>query len=307
MIPEKSYPPFPTEDHDAMAIALDIKSGDRVLDVGGGHQPFARADVIVDIDFDSSLDRDGLPGSINLALHKFVKADICALPFKDNAFDVSICIHVLEHLNDPAKACNELMRVAGRGYIETPSRSTEYFAGHPTHKWLIDDRDNVLFFEPIPYAVSPYLNVVWPLVWNSPDLFNMAGVVHRDISCVQFAWKNNFQYRVKQSLVKICSSNSSEALAARHYAFARNLLYWAVPPGHGLYHAKHAAELSPDNRIYCELYSFYLALSGKWRMAVKHGFPLKLFFYAVWGIFMIKFSQKMKNWYKLINGVFPIK
>ncbi|MBT4874172.1 MAG: hypothetical protein HON48_03035, partial [Desulfobacula sp.] len=142
---------------------------------------------------------------------------------------------------------------------------------------------------------------------NSPDLFNMAGVVHRDISCVQFAWKNNFQYRVKQSLVKICSSNSSEALAARHYAFARNLLYWAVPPGHGLYHAKHAAELSPDNRIYCELYSFYLALSGKWRMAVKHGFPLKLFFYAVWGIFMIKFSQKMKNWYKLINGVFPIK
>jgi len=307
MIAEKSDLPFPTENHGAMAIALGIKSGDRVLDVGGGHQPFVRADVVVDIDFDSSLDRDGLPGTINPALHQYVKADICALPFKDNAFDVSICIHVIEHLDDPAKACDELMRVAGRGYIETPSKSTEYFAGHPTHKWLIDKRDNVLFFEPIPYAVSPYLNVAWPSVWNSPDLFNLAGVVHRDISCVQFAWKNHFKYLVKKPLTNNFSSFNSEDEAARHYAFARNLLYWAVPPEHGLYHAKHAAELSPNNKRYKELYSFYLALSGKWRMALKLGISLKLCLFAVRGMFMVKFSQKMKKWYKLINGVFPIK
>ena len=40
-----------------------------------------------------------------------VKADICALPFKDNSFDFIICNHVLEHIPDDTKAMKELYRV----------------------------------------------------------------------------------------------------------------------------------------------------------------------------------------------------
>ena len=44
-----------------------------------------------------------------------VKADICALPFKDNDYDVIFCNHVLEHIPDDAKAMSEIYRVLKPG------------------------------------------------------------------------------------------------------------------------------------------------------------------------------------------------
>ena len=44
-----------------------------------------------------------------------VKADICALPFQDNSFDLILCNHVLEHIPDDATAMKELFRVLKKG------------------------------------------------------------------------------------------------------------------------------------------------------------------------------------------------
>lgn len=44
-----------------------------------------------------------------------VKADICALPFKENSFDLVLCNHVLEHISDDTKAMQELFRVVKNG------------------------------------------------------------------------------------------------------------------------------------------------------------------------------------------------
>ena len=44
-----------------------------------------------------------------------VKADICNLPFKDNEFDMILCNHVLEHVDDDLKAMSELYRVLKKG------------------------------------------------------------------------------------------------------------------------------------------------------------------------------------------------
>lgn len=52
-----------------------------------------------------------------------VKADICDLPFEDNAFDVVFCNHVLEHIPDDTKAMQELYRVLkpnGMGIFQIP-------------------------------------------------------------------------------------------------------------------------------------------------------------------------------------------
>ena len=52
-----------------------------------------------------------------------VKADICALPFKDHSFDVILCNHVLEHIPDDRKALNELYRIlkpSGWGIFQIP-------------------------------------------------------------------------------------------------------------------------------------------------------------------------------------------
>ncbi|MDO4729192.1 MAG: methyltransferase domain-containing protein [Bacteroidota bacterium] len=46
-----------------------------------------------------------------------VKADICALPFEDNCFDMILCNHVLEHIPDDTKAMEELFRVLKPGGI----------------------------------------------------------------------------------------------------------------------------------------------------------------------------------------------
>lgn len=52
-----------------------------------------------------------------------VKADIVNLPFNDNSFDVVFCNHVLEHIQDDAKAMKELFRVmkkGGMGVFQVP-------------------------------------------------------------------------------------------------------------------------------------------------------------------------------------------
>jgi len=40
-----------------------------------------------------------------------VKMDIHQIPFRENTFDVVLCNHVLEHVNDDIKAMNEIQRV----------------------------------------------------------------------------------------------------------------------------------------------------------------------------------------------------
>ena len=61
-----------------------------------------------------------------------IKADLCALPFKDNSYDVVFCNHVLEHVENDAKALKELHRVlkpGGLGIFQVPQdlqRATTY-------------------------------------------------------------------------------------------------------------------------------------------------------------------------------------
>lgn len=44
-----------------------------------------------------------------------VKADICDLPFQNNIYDVVICNHVLEHIQDDTKAMREIFRILKHG------------------------------------------------------------------------------------------------------------------------------------------------------------------------------------------------
>lgn len=52
-----------------------------------------------------------------------IKADICNLPFKKFEFDLIICNHVLEHINDDLKAIREIYRVLkknGAAILQVP-------------------------------------------------------------------------------------------------------------------------------------------------------------------------------------------
>ena len=63
------------------------------------------------IDFSNEAIKIGRKIYPELALRK---GDVYDLDYKDNAFDLSICTEVLEHLADPVKAVAEIKRVTGK-------------------------------------------------------------------------------------------------------------------------------------------------------------------------------------------------
>jgi len=48
---------------------------------------------------------------------KLVRGDACELPFGNQSFDLVVCLEVLEHLPEPARALRELRRVARAGCL----------------------------------------------------------------------------------------------------------------------------------------------------------------------------------------------
>lgn len=121
---------------------LKIKKGERVIEVGGGHNPHPRSNVVVDKFVDSNYHRKTDIKILNN--QKFIRADGENLPFEDNEFDYVICNQVLEHVENPDAFLKEQMRVAQKGYIEVPSLIGEYLFPKESHKWLILELDKKL-------------------------------------------------------------------------------------------------------------------------------------------------------------------
>ena len=113
-----------------------------VLDVGSGHNPHPRANVITDKFTESNYHRRA---DIKVLGHqRFVEADGESLPFKDKEFDYVICCHVVEHVDDPAVFLNELSRVGKAGYLEAPSLIGEFLVPKESHQWVLLDIDSKL-------------------------------------------------------------------------------------------------------------------------------------------------------------------
>jgi len=124
-------------------LDLHIKNGDRVLEVGAGHRPHPRANVVVDKFIDNNFHRSG-----NLKVlenQTFLEADGENLPFNDKEFDYVICSHVLEHVENPEKFLAEQFRVAKRGYMETPSLLGEALYARESHKWLVQEFNDITY------------------------------------------------------------------------------------------------------------------------------------------------------------------
>ena len=297
MIDEERRGAYPTEDHESLAGALNIREGERVLEIGGGGNPFSRADVLVDVDFASGRHRDGVAVCRGGPGQKYLQANVEALPFKNKSFDVVICMHVLEHVDDPGLACEELMRVARRGFLETPRKWTEYYAGHPTHKWLVDEEAGRLVFEPILYDSSPFLNFALASLWKSPELVLRARTLYPHIPCVQKTWEGRFSYEIRGEL-PIRSGANDRSAGLRHYHFARNLLRWAAPPQRGLFHAACALEPAPGDRACRHLHLLYCVLCEKLPLPRRGFHSFRHLLLALCASLLLKLSRRFETWYQ---------
>lgn len=128
-----------------------ISPTEKVLDLGSGHHPFPGATHLSDISLtDGSIGRAGgqFKNPRDLPCFECRAED---LPFADGEFDFLYCSHVLEHSTDPLRACEEIMRVARRGYIETPGPHKDLWMGSArisNHTMAVEWTSDVLMFRP---------------------------------------------------------------------------------------------------------------------------------------------------------------
>ena len=87
------------------------------LDVGCGFNP--QGNVNIDLYLEP---RQRVRGEIDPRdIKNFILADACHLPFRE-VFDEAISDNVIEHLENPIQAINEIVRVSRKIYIRVPNK-----------------------------------------------------------------------------------------------------------------------------------------------------------------------------------------
>jgi len=173
------------------------KPDDFVVDVGSGDGPYEYASVLVDKFPKDDYQRGGTVLVVPEG-KKFIQADIESLPFKNKEVDFLFTRHIFEHVEHPDKACQEITRVAKKGYIETPTALWEslFTRSHDKHRWIVETEGKKLVFQPNRYerVFDNFFDHLWAynkkfqvLFWNNYQLF---------MNC--FYWEDDFEWEVKK-------------------------------------------------------------------------------------------------------------
>lgn len=117
-----------------------------VLDVGSGHSPHFRANVLVERYSAATGHRAG-PAVTRDSNQFLLWADAERLPLKDKSVAYSVVSHVLEHVERPDAVCEELARVGLMGYIECPDAWIESIVPYPSHAWYVRLENGQLTFD----------------------------------------------------------------------------------------------------------------------------------------------------------------
>ncbi|HEY8224448.1 MAG TPA: methyltransferase domain-containing protein [Pyrinomonadaceae bacterium] len=115
-----------------------------VIDVGCGHMPNMRANILADKFLVDDAERHQ---PLALDERPFIVCDALHLPFQNSSVDYIICSHLAEHMEEPEALFVELTRVAHAGYIECPARMREILHGWEFHRWYVEVHDDKLIFE----------------------------------------------------------------------------------------------------------------------------------------------------------------
>lgn len=172
---------------------MNVQVNDFVLEIGSGHNPSTRSNVLCD----KFLIDDTQRGGQIVADRPIVEADGQYLPFADNSFDYVICRHVLEHVEDPELMISELERVAGRGYIETPSELGERLYGWPYHNWILNQINDKLIIQKNQLD-NQFGHLFHILASRDPD-FSRFHQSYHSLFLIQYEWNEKIKYELVNS------------------------------------------------------------------------------------------------------------
>ncbi|WP_010120544.1 class I SAM-dependent methyltransferase [Corynebacterium nuruki] len=113
-------------------------AGTRILDVGGGPGYFGRAFATAGVDNYVTCEPDvGEMAAAGIRLASSVRGSGMDLPFADKAFDLTYSSNVAEHVCDPWRMADEMLRVTRPGGLVVFSYTCWLgpFGGHETGLW----------------------------------------------------------------------------------------------------------------------------------------------------------------------------
>lgn len=192
-------------------LVKSLPDGAAVLDVGclgfrvvGVAESLGRADL-THSGADFVREPVGVPEDFEYRL-----ADLNAepLPFNDDAFDLVVASHVIEHVKDPIGLiadCVRVLRPGGRLYVEAPSERSMLMPGFPFHH---EQFRSLSFFDDPTHQARPwtpqsfyrlisYLGceceaarhaISWPMRLASPIVIPLAWLFRRDALLEGAVW-----------------------------------------------------------------------------------------------------------------------
>ncbi|MBP6469352.1 MAG: class I SAM-dependent methyltransferase [Chloroflexi bacterium] len=179
---------------DPLSLRLTIPPDALVLDVGSGHKPHPRADVLCD----KFLEDDTERGYQLVVDRPLVCGDVQNLPFRADAFDFIITRHILEHVDRPDAFFAEIQRVAPAGYIETPSVIWEHL--HPVrtfHQWVLVCVDETIHMAPKPAGLEDAIVgvAVEEMAANSLE-YGLLAKTYPDLFYMRHQWQRPLAYHL---------------------------------------------------------------------------------------------------------------
>lgn len=175
----------------------------RVIEIGGGANPCQRSDVITNYNHKENQQDKRLKVLKSAKMYVMDVQDMSK--FKDKEFDYSICVQVLEHVDDPIKACKEIMRISKHGYIETPSQLCEQLIGWPFHKWLVmvshKNPKKLVFIKKSKQDYKRMDDFFWRMFYKqNPNRVAFQNIINSnsDQWIVKFHWIGDFEVEVIQ-------------------------------------------------------------------------------------------------------------
>lgn len=204
---------------------MNIRADDFVLEIGSGHNPNVRSDVLCD----KFIDDDEQRGGTVVADRPMVEADGQFLPFADGAFDYIICSHVLEHVEDPNLLVSELMRVAPRGYIETPSEIGERIYGWHYHNWVVNLIDGRLVLQKNDKRAE--FGQLFHTLAAKDKYWRRFHIMHHRLFLVQYEWEGKIDYEIldkKESPLNLQSPQTIEELLTSTFSNQTHKGFWLM-------------------------------------------------------------------------------